>query len=488
MAARENQGYLIAVIVLVLLSLVLALAAFLGISKMNEYYDNRIAVESEMKLAEKRSQANEIQAEILKAWIGDLGPSVAEVETQIDSLRRLATSNELEPAQRSQIEKIVTAVEEAKAIFEKDMRANGASTEVGQAQDLTYRKLISGISNVLAKKHNELNIKVQEAALAEQDAQTKIAAKQTEVTQLQSSKETLENDIQKLKAESAAKQKELTASLDQSLEEIKSVNAKLEELKLKTDGEKRELQNQVTTTDGQNKNLKNKINIYEKEVFDRPDGEITKVAANIQAVYINLGILDGLTVNRSFSVFDRSVTNFESGQHKATVEVVRVSDNQAEARITTEDPTNPILPGDYVLTATWDPGHPVPMALSGYFDMDGDGSSDTEKLIQMIKKNGGVVVAWHDDEGNIQGEINETVRYLVEGESPETGPGANTNVVRAMNTLRDQAESNTVQIIDLQKLLSRMGVRGKPKIESIDRKTGGFQSRTPADSLKASDR
>ena len=36
MAARENQGYLIAVIVLVLLALILALVAFLGIQKAYE--------------------------------------------------------------------------------------------------------------------------------------------------------------------------------------------------------------------------------------------------------------------------------------------------------------------------------------------------------------------------------------------------------------------------------------------------------------------
>lgn len=247
------------------------------------------------------------------------------------------------------------------------------------------------------------------------------------------------------------------------------------------------LDNQIVDFEQQNKSLKNKINVYEREVFDKPDGQVLNVAAGTNTVYLDLGRLDGLTDNRSFAIYDRSVTDFEKNREKATVEVINVMDHQAEARVTSEDPSNPILPGDYVLTATWDPGYAVPIALTGKFDLDNDGSSDLKKLIQMIKRNGGEVVAWHDEAGNINGEIDSSVRYLVVGDSPDIGPDANPNVVRAIQTMTAQAEDNTVQIINLQKLLNRMGVRAKPKLEKLDGRTGEFQTRSPSDSLKSGD-
>ena len=107
MAARENQGYLIAVIVLVLLSLFLALATFLGWSKVNEYADNKLAAEQSLALEKKLNQANGIKAEVLKSMIGEMGGgAVAEITTQIESLDRLATSGELDATQKAQVQAI----------------------------------------------------------------------------------------------------------------------------------------------------------------------------------------------------------------------------------------------------------------------------------------------------------------------------------------------------------------------------------------------
>ena len=154
--------------------------------------------------------------------------------------------------------------------------------------------------------------------------------------------------------------------------------------------------------------------------------------------------------------------------------------------MTDEDPNNPILAGDYVLTATWDPGFRVPIALAGRFDLDGDGFDDTDKLVQMIRRNGGTVVARHDSEGTLSGKIDSDTRYLVLGESTDLDVNASPEISKATQELEDQADRNTVQVIGLNKLLNRMGVRGKPRIETLDgriqdgfirRPTGGSDSR-----------
>ena len=132
-------------------------------------------------------------------------------------------------------------------------------------------------------------------------------------------------------------------------------------------------------------------------------------------VFIDIGGNDGLTGNRTFTVYDRSVTDFKTATSKATIEVINVNPFRSEARVTSENVVDPILPGDHVLTATWDPGFSVKYALAGRFHLDNDGFDDTEKLIRMIERNGGEVIASHDRQGKINGKVTPEVRYLVTG-------------------------------------------------------------------------
>ena len=92
MAARENQGLLIAVIILVLLTLVLALAAFLGLSKASENSDSKIQSEADVAYYKKLSEGYQNQTEILKALAGDFGPDVASAEGLLDNINRLPLS------------------------------------------------------------------------------------------------------------------------------------------------------------------------------------------------------------------------------------------------------------------------------------------------------------------------------------------------------------------------------------------------------------
>ena len=69
MAARENQGFLIAVIILVLLTLVLALATFLGISKANEYAATKEAAEKSLAVQKTLGEAHKIEAQVLREKI-----------------------------------------------------------------------------------------------------------------------------------------------------------------------------------------------------------------------------------------------------------------------------------------------------------------------------------------------------------------------------------------------------------------------------------
>ena len=480
MAARENQTYLITTIVFVLLALAFLLVAILGINKATEYADLNETYQADLNYQEKLADAEKLQTEILKSYIGDLGFSVAEVETRMNQIQQAADRVQ-GATQKEEINAILTSINAIKKLYEQDMAAHiGSDDPEQQAQDFTWRSLIGNLSSVLGKKHGELNTKSVQALDAQRDADSKIAAMESTVDELKKTLTTTQDDLVTEKQTNQQKQRQLTDALEESRSKTEKLAGEYDNFQQAARAKQNDLDNEIVGLMDENVLLKNKINVYEREVFDRPDGQIVKVSPQINSVFIDLGRADGLTFNRTFAIYDQTVTNFEKGQHKAMIEVTRVEEHQAEARVTDENPNNPILNGDFVLTATWDPGFRVPIALAGRFDLDGDGFDDTDKLVQMIKRNGGDVVARHDAEGNLTGKIDANTRYLVLGEAPEIGANANQEIVDAMTELENEADRNTVQVISLNKLLNSMGVRSKPRIEALDgRISDGFVPRKP---------
>lgn len=488
MAARENQGYLIAVIILVLLTLVLALGTFLGLSKAGEHWASRLATEHKLLLSESLSDAYQSKARVLEALVGDFGPSVAEVETEIQLISQLAATRDLEAGEQSQIQEIHTRVNEIYDAYKKDMLGSITTDADAPAPDQTWRSRIQSLTRLVAKKNNENKIADNAAKLAEAEATSKIEQAKNQLAINQKSLNDLNDKLADVKRLSLENLAELKSKLGEAVAGNEAVNEQFKDYRDKSTTAMRDIKNEIAQIESANEGLKEKINGLTREVFDRPDGEIVKVASRLKSVFINIGSADGLPANEKFSIYSKDVLDFAKGHHKAKIEVTRIYPFRAEARITEEDPTNPILQGDHILTATWDPGVSVPFAVCGAFDLDGDIYDDREKLIQIIERNGGKVVATHDDEGNIIGKIDYSVRYIVVGDPPslveDAGAGAKRNTSAILNAMREMqamAEKNTVDKIGLQKLLNKMGVRAKPKTLQIETGIGRFPTRRPSD-------
>lgn len=480
MAARENQGYLIAIIVLSVICIGLILGTVFGWSKASEFSDSKIAAEASLKLEKTLRQAHETKANVLATMIG-AGGSIAEVQPQIDSLTRLARG--VDAGDKSKVDAVATSLKEIKAIYDTDMKSN-SSSGAADALEPTYKNLIANLNSTLAKKHNELIVKTNQNKTYRIESDEKIQEAKAENEALAKTLQETKKRFDEFKLKSSdeiAAFKETARTTEERAQELSDQFTRYKSVSTE---EKNKLASQKAEISRQAANMKQRLNELEREVFNIPDGRINKVNSNLKTVVLDIGKADGLKVNRNFSVYDRSVNNFEKGRHKASVEVIHlVGDNAAEARITEEDPLDPILPGDQILSPVWDPGHAVPIALAGFFDLDSDGFSDREKLMQMIRSNGGDVVVYVDDLGNISGEIDPSVRYLVMGDAPVEGPNKNPEVVESMKVLEEQAEINTVQVISQRKLLAWMGLHGRPKVQKIGGavESGGFQRRSPAD-------
>ena len=117
MAARENQGYLIAVICLTLLSLVLALATFLAASKASQYFDGQTTSELALQKEKNVSEAYRLEADVLRSYIGLEGTTIQSVQTTRDQLENVI----IRADDKDAINPIKSRVNEAVAKYEEDM-------------------------------------------------------------------------------------------------------------------------------------------------------------------------------------------------------------------------------------------------------------------------------------------------------------------------------------------------------------------------------
>ena len=170
-------------------------------------------------------------------------------------------------------------------------------------------------------------------------------------------------------------------------------------------------------------------------------------------VWINLGAGDGLRRQTLFSVYGQEQTGVDQAERKASIEVTRVLDDHlAEARIVSDLPGDPILPGDQVFSPAWKPGERVHFALAGTLDIDGDRRSDRELVLNLINSNGGVVDAEVTDKGEATGQVTASTRYLVLGTAP-----TDRKALDAWSKIIKDAEQLGVELLQMDRFLSWMG-------------------------------
>ena len=491
MAARENQGYLVAVIILVILLLCLGLSTFLADAGRRQSAESLKTTQEKLAASEAVLESYRAKANVLEALVGDFGPSVAEVDSEIQTITQISAKPDLSAGPKDIVKSILNKVNEINEVYKKDM--SGSTEVAGGAVGVpqTWRSRIQTLTKLVATKNNANQQGVEQLKLEKDDAAAKIKVATDRLAAKTKEANDLNADLKDEKKRSLEKENQLKGELSEAVKESENVNNQYKDFRAKSDSDINAVKNDLASVTSENEKMKIKINGYEREVFDRPDGTIVKVASRLKSVFIDLGFEDGLPQNETFSIYDQDVINFDKGKHKAKIEVTRIYPYRAEARITEEDPTNPILTGDHVLTATWDPGNKVKFAVVGAFHLDGDIYDDREKLIKMIERNGGEVVATHDSEGTITGKIDASVRYIVVGKKPTLAEDAGEGLMRnssaiqaAMRTLQAEAKKNTVEPIDLAKLLNRMGVRAKPKTTIIQ--SGNIP--LPSKSSRSSDR
>src|SRR4051812_35372665 len=383
MPARQDQTLQIFLIVFIFLFLVSAVVAYLGWRGYSEADTRATTFEAKNREASEKSQAQAAELEDLK---------------QITGFGRNDTGADVKKA------------------AEADMKTYGSG--VADEASRTYRKVLETVAaerDQTAAREAKLKQQVadQDKTLVGWKAET-----QKQIDQYDAQRKKAEEDLASERNAFADFRKKLEASQAELQKSLDDQRTKYEAQIAEKDGTIKQLSEMIPKLEHQIQNL----NAYRKDEpgsFEVADGRISWVNQN-GTVWINLGTADALRRQVTFSVFDADLHDAAKSKKKATIEVTRLlGDHMAEARITSDDPKNPILTGDNIYSQIWHRGKKLHFALTGVIDFDEDGQSDLQLARELIELNGGVVDAYLDDDGKVQGEITANTRYLISGEAPE---------------------------------------------------------------------
>ncbi len=275
-----------------------------------------------------------------------------------------------------------------------------------------------------------------------------------------------ESEMKKAKADLAKRENEFSEQGKKINEEKQQIAARLEEkqteitkISAKSVAEQTALSNKISTLERAIEISKDKQ--AAPDPFAQPaDGLIRWVNQRNRTVWINLGRADALRPQVTFSVYDGDENDALGAERKGSIEVTRIlSDHMAEARITDDLATRPLLAGDKVYSQVWNRGRKVGFAITGVIDFDKDGRSDLDELKQIIAINNGKVDAVPAEDGTIEGQMTVDTRYLILGKHPD---GNRQDGLRtAWGKMSEEADTLGIEVITLEEFLSLMGWKSK---------------------------
>lgn len=150
------------------------------------------------------------------------------------------------------------------------------------------------------------------------------------------------------------------------------------------------------------------------------DGVVVEINDGDRQVTINRGDQDKVTLGMTFTVYNDAsdITPDAAGNYprgKANLEVIRVFSDRSIARINGRVAGRPILNGDVVANAVYDPNKTYKFVVYGFFDADGNG-------VESFGEARSIEAAIRDWNGRIVDTLSGDVDFLVLGTRPTLPP------------------------------------------------------------------
>lgn len=440
MAARENQGLQIALIIFVILTIVLTVTTYMFFSS---YQKERAAKESADSARQKAEAAT--------------NTAVTEFESIKTSIVGAKQTDKLD---------------DIKKLIEKDVAAFGKGVS-GDNQN--YHFLTEHLGSELRNANTRVaELTAKSTALAEK-IKSDETAKAAEIAQYKKQLADAAKDLDAERKKFGTDREGITSEKGELAKKFDSKRREHEELSKKSAAELAALAEQKAEIKRvlDNKNRKDSESEKANEIAD---GKVNWINQRSRSVWINRGTADNLRLQTSFAVFAKEESNPIDANSKGKLQVIRLLEpHLAEARIVEDDLSNPIMPGDLIFSTVWQPGRAEHFALAGFMDIDNDGEDDRERIRDLISLNGGVVDAETTADGERTGKVTVDTKYLVLGAEPKG------EKVAGYSALFDEAKTYGIRTMSPNEFVDYMGYKADDRTVALDRKARGtdFRPRLP---------
>lgn len=150
------------------------------------------------------------------------------------------------------------------------------------------------------------------------------------------------------------------------------------------------------------------------------DGRVLGSNPGQNEVFINLGRNNRVVVGMTFEVYDdgtRIRPNAEGAYPpgKAAVEIIRINQGSSTARVIRQNNRNPIVEGDVIANALYDPNKTYTFVVYGNFDANRDGQATSQERGGIV----GLITEWG---GVVADDLSGDTDFLVLGERPVLPP------------------------------------------------------------------
>lgn len=431
MAASDNQGLQITLIVFIILTIILMVSTFLFFRNYDEA-KNRAAADS---AARQKADA-------------DLRKATQDVERMreiIGTGAQPAGEAGAAPAAPA------TGLEALEASFKADMDKFAATLPEEKRR---YRDALEALSDELNTVNQRLKEELDRTKDLMDKHEAREKAKDAQIQEHVAAVESAKADLAAERAKFAQQLQEITAINEELKTKLSERQAEIDQVKVQAEADQKRFTAEVATLNSRITDLKTTLDQLRRTTFEVADGTVVKVNLATRTAWINLGSDDYLRPQVTFSVYGRDDNDVARYASKGKLEVTRIVGSKlAEARILEDQLTDPISPGDKIYTPAWHPGRQEHFALAGFLDIDGDGLSDRQALRDLIAMAGGVIDAELDDDGQRTGQLSLETRYLVQGREPSG------DTIKAFNDMTIEAGKYGVEVITLAKFLDHIGWR-----------------------------
>ena len=431
MVSRENTTLQGTIIALIIVLLIMFVVAFLLNNKRNEQM--ALAASAAQQATDARNAANSAQ-------------------TEANSYKKMMGFSESDTLQ---------TVESA---FQKDTENYGAS--LGEDQRV-YSQMVAN----LFRENRELAASEANAKAQAKDFEQKLLATEAEkdkqIEQFAKELQVAKNDAASERAEFGKQREAMNAEKDKLSAQLASIRQEIDQTRAETNAATKKQQEEVAGLTRDIGILR--ANQADPDPFAQPeDGIVTWVNQKENKVWLNLGSADSLRPQVTFSVYSGDEADALKAELKGSIEVTKIlGPHLAEARITKDTHTRPLMEGDKVYSQVWNPGRQVGFALAGVLDMDGDGKDDIGELKSVIVLNNGKVDAEPGEDGSVVGEMTVDTRYLVLGEFPEATLTNRDAQIRAWQAMTESADRLGIETITLGEFLDLMGWKADRKTVNL---------------------